>query len=98
MAVTTLTSAIHKRRDRVANSLASRLVGKRLAVPQRYTEVEDDGDGFCFGAKVLSANADRAWIKYDYTGECENWSIKLVRQWLRDDAGVDELSAALSSL
>ena len=93
-----VTLTIHKRRDRTGNLYAARLVGRRLAVPQRYTEVEDDGDGFCFGAVVLSADAQRALIKFDYTGEREFWNLKLVKQWLRDDSGVDDLSAALSGL
>ena len=50
-----VTLTIHKRRDRTGNLYAARLVGRRLAVPQRYTEVEDDGDGFCFGAVVSVA-------------------------------------------
>ena len=73
------------------------LVGRRVLVPQRYTEVEDDGDGFCFGAVVMQQTPGRAMLKFDYTGEVEAWSVALVRSWLADE-GVDDLSSALEAL
>ena len=74
------------------------LVGRRVAVPQRYTEVEDDGDGFCFNATITTADKQRAWLKFDYTGEREAWCLALVQEWLIDTRGVDALSDALRSL
>ena len=91
--------AIQKKPHRSSTSAATRhpLVGRRVAVPQRFTEVEDDGDGFCFGAIVVSADDRRAVIKFDYTGEREAWSLKLVREWLADK-GVDPLCDLLGAL
>ena len=98
-AVSKLDSACHKRQWQKSKTVdAHPLVGRRVAVPQRFTEVEDDGDGFCFGAIVLSVvNAKRAILKFDYTCEREAFSLPLVRSWLCD-AGVDPLCDALSSL
>ena len=96
LALAMLRSAIQKK-SRAKTAPAHPLVGRRCAVPQRYTEVEDDGDGFCFGAIIVSANEKRAVLKFDYTGEREAWSTQLVREWLAD-AGVDPLCAALSGL
>ena len=79
------------------NAASHRLIGRRVAVPQRFTEVEDDGDGFCFGAIIVAADERRAVLKFDYTGEREAWRLPLVRQWLADD-GIDSLSSALDAL
>ena len=76
------------KRDRTArrgDRAAAQLVGRRVRVPQKYTEVEDDGDGFCFGATVIHAGANRALIRFDYTGDVEGWCLALVRQWLEAD-------------
>ena len=88
--------AIQKRRHRDA-ATRHPLVGRRVSVPQRYTEVEDDGDGFCFGATIIAADDMRAFLKFDYTGEREAFSLKLVREWI-NDKGVDELTNALLGL
>ena len=88
-------ATIHKRRRESACTAA--LIGRRVAVPQRYTEVEDDGDGFCFGAVIVAVDARRAMLKFDYTGEREAWRVELVREWLAD-AGVEDLNTALSTL
>ena len=91
--------AIQKKTHRNSTSVAARhpLVGRRVAVPQRYTEVEDDGDGFTFGAIVVSADDKRALLKFDWTGERERWSLKLVHEWLADK-GVDPLCDAFGAL
>lgn len=87
-------SAIHKRRHQ---QVAHPLVGRRCSVPQRFTEVEDDGDGFCFGAIITRVVDGRALLKFDYTGDVEAYSMRLVREWLCD-AGVTCLCDALSNL
>ena len=69
------------------------LVGRRVAVPQKYTEVEDDGDGFCFDAVVIAADTGRAFIKFKYTGEIEAWSLSLVKSWL---SGAEDASLIAS--
>lgn len=91
--------AIQKKPHRNGLSAAAQhpLVGRRVSVPQRFTEIEDNGDGFCFGAIIISADEKRAWVKFDYTGEREAWSLKLVREWLADK-GVDPLCDALGAL
>ena len=89
-------ATIQKRRHTSATKLHA-LVGRRVAVPQRYTEVADDGDGFCFGAIIVSADDKRAILKFDYVGDVEGYSIKLVREWL-SDAGIDPLCDVLSQL
>ena len=61
------------------------LVGRRVNVPQRFTEVPDDGDGFTFGAVILTVAETLATIRFDYTGEVERWPLGLVRQWLDFD-------------
>ena len=81
------------RGDRVAKTIrkappltaASRdLVGRRVSIPQRFTEVEDDGDGFCFGARVIGMQGKLCLVKYDYTGDIERYSVALVRTWISD--------------
>ena len=74
------------------------LVGRRVSVPQRYTEVEDDGDGFTFGAVVLAVTGQGiVTIRFDYTGEVERWPIRLVKQWLDfDDSPLCELMERLA--
>lgn len=76
---------------------ASTMIGRRVQIPQRYTEVEDDGDGFCFGGQVISIQRNLALVKFDYTGDLEHYSIPLVRTWLLSEIP-DELLDALSSL
>lgn len=61
------------------------LIGRRVRVPQRYTEVEDDGDGFTFGATIISGNLHTVSIIYDYTLERERRPIWLVRKWLEPE-------------
>ena len=90
-------AAIQKRRRGSGETLRHALVGRRVAVPQRFTEVEDDGDGFCFGAVIVAADDRRSVLKFDYTGEREAWSSALVRQWLAD-SGVDSLCDTLDAL
>ena len=60
------------------------LVGSRVQIPQRYTEVEDDGDGFCFGGRVVGIQGKLCVVKYDYTGDIERYSIALVRTWVSE--------------
>ena len=72
------------------------LIGRRVSVPQRYTEVEDDGDGFCFGGTIESEDERRAVVRFDYTGERETYLRTLVRGWL-SEADSTELLAAFSS-
>ena len=62
------------------------LIGRRINVPQRFTEVEDDGDGFTFGAVITGISGGLSTIKFDYTGEIERWPLRLVRTWLSIDA------------
>lgn len=71
------------------------IFGRRVSVPQRYTEVEDDGDGFCFGGVVISVDRRkrRASILFDYTGERQTWPLSLVRQWC--DPNTDPLCSLL---
>ena len=64
-------------------------------MPQRYTEVEDDCDDFCFGGQIIACDIRRALVLFDYTGERESWPLPLVRRWLEQDT--DPLCAALSS-
>ena len=61
------------------------LIGCRVRVPQCYTEVEDDGDGFTFGATIISGNLHSVCIIYDYTLEREWRPIWLVRKWLEPE-------------
>ena len=61
------------------------LIGCRVRVPQCYTEVEDDGDGFTFGATIISGNLHSVCIIYDYTFERECRPIWLVRKWLEPE-------------
>ena len=61
------------------------LLGRRVCVPQRFTDVEDDGDGFCFGATIIGGDAKRVLILYDYTGEQESWPSALASRWLEPD-------------
>ena len=82
-------------RHALRDERASALVGRRVLVPQRFTEVEDDGDGFCFGATIIHTGANRALVRFDYTGDIEGWSLTLVRQWLEPDT--DPLCLALES-
>ena len=85
---------IHKKQR---NPKQHALIGRRVAVPQRFTDVEDDGDGFCFDATVVSADEHRAILKFDYTGEREAWNLKLVRSWLSDE-GVEDLLGAFTAV
>ena len=71
------------------------LAGRRVQVPQRYTDVEDDGDGFCFGGLVIHGDERRVLIKFDYTGDVESWPLSLARHWLEPD--LDPLCLALSA-
>ena len=48
-------------------------------------DVEDDGDGFCFGAVITHNDGRLATVKYDYIGDIERWPLSLVRQWLEPD-------------
>ena len=89
-------SPIHKQR-RNATISTHPLVGRRVAVPQRFTEVEDDGDGFCFDAVIVSADERRAVLKFCYTGEREGYCVRLVRTWISDH-GIDTLCGALDTL
>ena len=73
------------------------IVGRRVSIPQYYAGIEDDGDGFCFGGRVLSVEQKLAVIKYDYTADIERHSIHLVRRWLVADLEPD-LIEALSRL
>lgn len=72
------------------------LVGRRVQVPQRFTDVPDDGDGFCFGATIIVGDAKRVTIIYDYTGEVEQWPRNMAIQWLELDT--DPLCNALERL
>ena len=67
-------SPIHKQR-RNATISTHPLVGRRVAVPQRFTEVEDDGDGFCFDAIIVSADERRAVLKFCWMTQKETQSI-----------------------
>jgi hypothetical protein len=68
---------------------SQQLVGRRVSVPQRFTDVEDDGDGFSFEATIIFVDDDskRALIKYRYTDEVESWRLQLVKSWLQPDVG-----------
>ena len=72
------------------------LVGRRVQVPQRFTDVPDDGDGFCFGATIIVGDAKRVTLCYDYTGEVEQWPRDMANQWLEPDT--DPLCNALERL
>ena len=72
------------------------LINRRLQVPQRFTDVPDDGDGFTFGATVMHGDSKRVVIVYDYTGEQEQWPVSMVRQWLEPDT--DPLCHALEAV
>lgn len=72
------------------------LVGRRVQVPQRFTDVPDDGDGFCFGATIIVGDAKRVTLLYDYTGEVEQWPRDMANQWLEPDT--DPLCNALERL
>ena len=61
------------------------IIGRRVRVPQCYTEVEDDGDGFTFGATIISGNLNTVSIIYDYTLERECRPIWLVQKWLEPE-------------
>ena len=72
------------------------LLGRRVAVPQKYTDVDDDpDDGFTFGATVIGGGFRRVSIRYDYTGEEESWPVALVNRWLEPDT--DPLTRALEA-
>jgi hypothetical protein len=85
-----MSGAIHKARRR-----PEPLTGRRVQVPQRYTDVEDDGDGFCFGGSVVHSDEHRVLIRFDYTGDVESWPLALARTWLEPD--LEPLCLALSS-
>lgn len=72
------------RKQRLLAHHVEQLHHRRVQVPQRYTEVPDDGDGFCFGGTVthVDTNSCRAYVRFDYTGEVEAYSQVLVRRWL----------------
>lgn len=86
----TLCGAIQKKKRP-----SSELVGRRVQVPQRFTDVPDDGDGFTFGATIINGDAKRVTILYDYTGEVESWASALCKRWLEPDC--DPLCRALES-
>ena len=83
--------AVIRKKSRVPHATDA-LVGRRVRVPQRFTEIEDDGDGFCFGGAIVESGERRTLIKFDYTGEVEGWSTHLVREWL--EAPLDPLMIA----
>ena len=72
------------------------LIGRRVRVPQCYTEVEDDGDGFTFGATIISGNLHSVCIIYDYTFERECRPIWLVRKWLEPET--DSITSILDNI
>ena len=55
-----------------------------MSIPQRFTEVPDDGDGFCFGGRVIGMEGKLCKVKFDYTGDIERYSVALARSWLSD--------------
>ena len=90
---------IKKQQRRAANIVSKHpLVGRCVAVPQRYAGVEDDGDGFCFNATIIEADTKRALIKYEYTGEKERWNLEMINKWLQPDhsALCDSLLSGMS--
>jgi len=72
------------------------LIGRRVCVPQCYTEVEDNGDGFTFGATIISGNLHSVCIIYDYTFERECRPIWLVRKWLEPET--DSITSILDNI
>lgn len=72
------------------------LIGRRVRVPQCYTEVEDNGDGFAFGATIISGNLHSVCIIYDYTLERECRPIWLVRKWLEPET--DSITSILDNI
>ncbi len=72
------------------------LIGRRVRVPQCYTEVEDNGDGFAFGATIISGNLHSVCIIYDYTLERECRPISLVRKWLEPET--DSITSILDNI
>lgn len=72
------------------------IIGRRVRVPQCYTEVEDDGDGFTFGATIISGNLHSVCIIYDYTFEREYRPIWLVRKWLEPET--DSITSILDNI
>ena len=68
-----------------------------MQVPQRYTEVFDDGDGFCFAGRILAVHGKGlATVRFDYIGDTERYSLALVKQWLQPE--FDDLSRSLLEL
>ena len=72
------------------------IIGRRVRVPQCYTEVEDDGDGFTFGATIISRNLNTVSIIYDYTLERECRPIWLVQKWLEPET--DSITSILDNI